>query len=208
MDRLHQYTRITLATLLSLGLLLFVAVGTAFAHAAVIDSNPKMGSTIAQAPTTITVTTAENMKPGAQFCNLFVYGPSGALVSQGDAKIPLNNPKQMSITITPEKNPGIYVVRWITVSADDGDPDQGAFVFTVNPAAATTVAPKPAPQAATPAVSPASSTTTLWTAVAVGIVALLVGLAAGMGIGRRSSSTPVVTTSQASAEKEETTTKS
>jgi copper resistance protein C len=188
MCRSHRALRTALVSLFSLGLVLFLTVGTASAHAKVIDSNPKMGSTIAQAPTTITVTTAENMKPGAQFSNLFVYGPSGELVSQGNGKIPLNNPKEMSITITPEKKPGIYVVRWITVSADDGDPDQGAFVFTVNPAGvAATPVPTPAKQTATPTSTTGTSGTSPWISVAVGVIALLVGLGGGVALGRHRS---------------------
>ncbi|GCE24002.1 hypothetical protein KDK_78020 [Dictyobacter kobayashii] len=90
------------------------------------------------------MTTAENMKPGATNSNLFVYGPSGELISQGDARVDLNNPARMSVNIKPEKN-GVYVVRWITVSAQDGDPDQGAYVFTVGPAASgTTTQPQAA----------------------------------------------------------------
>ena len=175
--------RLAFALLLSLGLL-FAVVGTASAHASVIDANPKIGSTIPQAPTTITVTTAENMKGGAQSSNLFVYGPSGALISQGDASIGLNDPKHMSIKITPEKNPGVYIVRWITVSADDGDPDQGAFIFTVNPAGAAapaTPAKSTAP-AATQAPVASNSGTPIWVPILTGVLGLLVGLGAGVAI--------------------------
>jgi copper resistance protein C len=207
MRRSHRVLGTALASFMSLGLVLFVAVGMVSAHAKVIDSNPKMGSTIAKAPTTIIVTTVENMKPGAQFSNLFVYGPNGDLVSQGDAKIPLNNPKEMSITIAPEKNPGIYVVRWITVSADDGDPDQGAFVFTVNPAGvAATPAPTAAKQAATPASTAGTSGTSPWISIVVGVIALLVGLGGGLALGRRRPATASTTsTDQAVPEKKKTT---
>src|SRR5437762_11207970 len=88
----------------------------------------------------------------------------------------------MSISIKPGGN-GVYIVRWITVSALDGDPDEGAFVFTVKPAAV-----------ATPTATSQGSTTTtttsgtggipLWVPILVGIVALLIGLGAGLGIGR------------------------
>jgi methionine-rich copper-binding protein CopC len=64
-----------LASFLSLGLVLFVAVGTVSAHAAVIASTPKANSTIAKAPTSIQVTTAENMTTDPKQTNLFVYGP-------------------------------------------------------------------------------------------------------------------------------------
>ena len=160
------------------------------AHAKVLDALPKIGSTITQAPTTVTVFTAENIDPrDPKKSNLFVYGPNGELISQGNAKVPLSNPKEMSVTIKPDasNSSGVYVVQWITVSAVDGDPDQGAFVFTVKSA----VAPTPTP--ATSGTTPPSSTTSgsgtsgipLWVPIVVGIIALLVGLGGGLGIGRR-----------------------
>jgi methionine-rich copper-binding protein CopC len=172
-----------LALLLSVGILLFAAVGTASAHAKVIASDPKMGSTIPNAPTTVTVTTAENMKPGPQFSNLFVYGPSGDLISQGNAAVALNNPKQMSVNIKGEGK-GVYVVRWVTVSADDGDPDQGAFIFAIGtPAAASQPATAPS-QSSTTQAAPSASGTPTWVPIVVGVVALIVGLGAGLGLGR------------------------
>jgi len=181
-----------MAAVFSLGLLLLLA-GSASAHAKVISADPGIGSNIATAPTKITVTTIENMKPGAKFSNLFVYGPSGALVSQGDATIPLNNPKEMSVTIKPEKGNGVYIVHWVTVSADDGDPDEGAFIFTVNSAASGASTSTPTKQTSTPA----SSGIPLWVPIVTSIVALLVGLGAGVGLGRRSAGT--VPTAQSSA---------
>lgn len=184
-------SNVAIASLLSLFLLLAVAVGTASAHAKVIDSNPKMGSTIAQAPKTITVTTAENMKPGAQNSNMFVYGPAGDLVSQGNATIPLNSPKTMSVNLK-DAGKGVYIVRWNTVSADDGDPDQGAFTFTVGAATSSITSAASSGQQTTPAAtasssSTASSGTPIWVSAVIGLITLLLGLSIGMGIGRRSS---------------------
>ena len=136
MKTLHRCTQALFAALLSMGLL-FVVAGTASAHAKVLSATPAIGSTIAKAPTTVTVVCAENINPNPKLSNLFVYAPSGDLISQGDAKVSLSNPKEMSIGIKASDN-GVYVVRWITVSADDGDPDQGAFVFTVKPTVAAT----------------------------------------------------------------------
>lgn len=176
-----------LAALSSLSLLLFIVVGTAYAHAKVISATPAIGSTIAKPPTSVSVQTAENMKPGPQFSNLFVYGPNGDLISQGNATIPLNNPREMSVPIKAE-GAGVYVVQWKKVSAEDGDAAQGAFVFTVGAAAVTTPAATPAQQNSAPATPPgntASPGTPIWVPVVAAIVALIVGLAAGLGIGRR-----------------------
>jgi methionine-rich copper-binding protein CopC len=180
----YRCVRLSGATLLGLGLL-FVVVGTVSAHVAhakVLSATPAIGSTIAQAPTKVTVFTAENINPNPKLSNLFVYSPAGDLISQGDAKVSLSDPKQMSISIKPGGN-GVYIVRWITVSALDGDPDEGAFVFIVKPAVVAT----------STATSHGSTTTTttsgtsgipLWVPILVGIVALLIGLGAGLGIGR------------------------
>src|SRR5438270_7403068 len=121
MQKFHRYAQVLLATLLSLGLVsILVGVASAQpAHAKVTKAIPAIGSTITQAPTTVTVFALENINPNPKLSNLFVYAPSGDLISQGNAQVSLQDPKQMSITIKPNGN-GVYVVRWITVSALDG----------------------------------------------------------------------------------------
>jgi copper resistance protein C len=189
--RLH----LPFALLLSIGLL-YLMTGTVSAHstipthAKVNKAIPAIGSTISQVPTTVTVFTLENINPDPNKSNLFVYSPAGDLISQGNAKVSLTNPEEMSIAIKPDsaRPNGVYVVRWITVSALDGDPDQGAFVFTVNTGTIAT----PTPVTTTAAHTTPSTTTTsgtggtpIWVPIVVGVVALLVGLGVGLGFGRR-----------------------
>ncbi len=158
-------------------------------HAKVYKAIPAIGSTVSQAPTAVTVFTLENINPDPNKSNLFVYSPTGDLISQGNATVSLTNPTEMSITIKPDKAHlnGVYVVRWITVSAADGDPDQGAFIFTVNASAATT----PTPVATTTSTSPSTTTTNgtgntpIWVPIVVGLVALIIGLGIGIWFGRR-----------------------
>ena len=206
MRTLRHRMKLPLAALFSIGVLLIMA-GTASAHstvsthpgipahAKVNKAIPAIGSTIAQAPTSVTVFTLENINPNPTKSNLFVYSPAGDLISQGNAQVSLQNPREMSIKITadPKNLNGIYVVRWITVSAEDGDPDQGAFVFTVAASAAAT--PTVAPTRSTNQTTPPPSNTTssgsggtpVWVPIVVGIVALLIGLGGGLGLGRRNS---------------------
>jgi copper resistance protein C len=210
MKLVRQRMKWPLAALFSLGILLIMA-GTASArgtvsthpaiaaHAKVDKAIPAIGSTIAQAPISVTVFTLENIDPNPAKSNLFVYSPAGDLISQGNAQVALQNPREMSIKITPDSKNlnGTYIVRWITVSAEDGDPDQGAFVFTVNANAVAT--PTPAPTTATSqATTPPSGTTSsgsggtpLWVPVVVGIIALLIGLGGGFGVGRRNSASTI-----------------
>jgi methionine-rich copper-binding protein CopC len=179
---IHRSLQGLSAILLSLGLLLMAFVGTASAHAKVTKSDPGINSTIATAPSTITVTALENINPDPKKSNLFVYAPSGDLISQGNATVSLNNPQVMSVKIKPSGD-GVYVVHWITVSALDGDPDEGAFVFTVKAGGATTTTNTPT-KPTTTATSPSSTSSPLIPAVVTGIITLLVGLGAGFAIGR------------------------
>ena len=197
----YHRLQLPLATLLSIGLLYFMtgtvsAHSTIPAHAKVNKAIPAIGSTVSQAPTTVTVFTLENINPDPNKSNLFVYSPAGDLISQGNAKVSLTNPEEMSIAIKPDSANlnGVYVVRWITVSAKDGDPDQGAFVFTVKTGAVTT----PTPVATTTTSTTPSTTTTtgaggapIWVSIVVGVLALLVGLGVGLGLGRRRSASSV-----------------
>ena len=194
MRTLSYRLQLPFAFMLSMGLLYFMtgtvsAHSTIPAHAKVNKAIPAIGSTVSQAPTTVTVFTLENINPDPNKSNLFVYSPAGDLISQGNATVSLTNPREMSITIKPDKANlnGVYVVRWITVSAQDGDPDQGAFVFTVNASVATTPTP-----VATTTTSTAPSTTTnngagtpIWVPIIVGLAALFIGLGIGIWLGRR-----------------------
>ncbi len=205
----HRSIHLPLAALLSLGLL-FLIGGTASAHdrvstratvpahAKVYKAIPAIGSTITQAPTTVTVFTLENINPDPRKSNLFVYGPGGDLISQGNAKVALNDPRQMSIAIKAAGN-GIYVVRWITVSAVDGDPDEGAFVFTVKPGETT----QPTTGNGTITTAAGTGVTPLWVPIVVGVLALLLGLLSGIGIGWRSAVSSVHTMRRMVAERQQ-----
>jgi len=201
MRTLYNRLQLPFALMLSMGLLYFMT-GTVSAHSTIPEhakvnkAIPAIGSTISQAPTVVTVFTLENINPDPNKSNLFVYSPTGDLISQGNATVSLTNPKEMSITIKPDKANlnGVYVVRWITVSALDGDPDQGAFVFTVNANAATT----PTPVATTTSSTVPSTTTTngtggtpIWVPIVVGLVALFIGLGIGIWLGRRRSASSI-----------------
>ncbi len=96
----------------------------------------------------------------------------------------ITNPEEMSITIKPDTANlnGVYIVRWITVSALDGDPDQGAFFFTVKTGAVAT----PIPATSTGHTNPPATTsgTPLWVPIVASVLALLVGLGGGLAGGR------------------------
>ena len=199
MRTLRQRLHFLVAALLSVGALLAVT-GTAFAqtdhpqspaHASVLKAIPAIGSTVSQAPTMVTVFTAENIDPDPAKSNLFVYGPSGEatarLISAGNATVSLSNPKEMSVSIKPdqEHTSGVYVVQWKTVSALDGDPDAGAFTFTVKTGAAAASTPTPAAASTTGSTTTGTGGTPIWVSIVIGLVALVAGLGGGWALGRR-----------------------
>jgi copper resistance protein C len=155
------------------------------AHAKVKSAVPAINSTVAQAPTRVTVYTLENINPDPSKSNLIVYGPSGdatsTVISQGNAQVSLSNPQEMSIAIKPNSGHinGVYVVYWKTVSADDGDAADGAYSFTVNTSGSASNEHNPAPA------SSASSGAPIWVPIVSSLLALLVGLGAGLVIGKR-----------------------
>jgi copper resistance protein C len=203
MRTLSYRLQLPFALMLSMGMLYFMtgtvsAHSTIPAHAKVNKAIPAIGSTVSQAPTTVTVFTLENINPDPNKSNLFIYSPAGDLISQGNATVSLTNPREMSITIKPDKANlnGVYVVRWITVSAQDGDPDQGAFVFTVNTGVVTTPTPVATKTTSTtPSTTATSGTsgTPVWVSIVVGVVALLAGLGVGLGLGRRRTASSIGT---------------
>jgi methionine-rich copper-binding protein CopC len=173
-----------LAAALSLSLLCMMAgaVFAAPAHAKVGSADPGINSTVTKAPTKVTVFALENINPDPTKSNLIVYGPSAdatdTVISQGNAQIPLSNPKEMSINITPNAGHinGVYVVYWKTVSADDGDAADGTFSFTVNTSGTSA--------SSTSGSNTSTSTgTPVWVPIVAALVALLVGLGAGLSLG-------------------------
>jgi copper resistance protein C len=208
MHTFHYRLRLHFALLLSL-CLLYLMTGAVSAHsvipthAKVNKAIPAIGSTISKVPTTVTVFTLENINPNPNKSNLFIYSPAGDLISQGNATVSLTNPREMTIGIMPDKANlnGVYVVRWITVSAEDGDPDQGAFVFTVN--ARVTTAPTPVATTTNSTATTTSSGTSgtpIWVSIGVGIVALFIGLGVGLGFGRRLTTSTIGTMRKTVAE--------
>src|SRR5260370_39636170 len=90
------------ALMLSMGLLYFMtgtvsAHSTIPAHAKVNKAIPAIGSTVSQAPTTVTVFTLENINPDPNKSNLFVYSPASDLIRQGTATGTLTSPRRSAL---------------------------------------------------------------------------------------------------------------
>ena len=154
---------------------------TAEAHAAYKSSNPAENSVLKEAPTTVSITFVQKLDP--QGLNITVYGNKGEVVSTGQAQISATDPYTASVSMKGDDS-DIYRVDWNNVSAEDGDPTLGAFVFAVDPSGQSD---KVTPTATTPAAT-TSTGVSPWVAVLIGLVGLIVG-AGGTFFGMRSRQT-------------------
>jgi len=149
-------------------LLAFALPDIVSAHAAYVSSVPAKDTVLKTAPTTVTITFAQNLDP--KVLNITVYDNKASVVSTGTAQISSTNSKVASIQMTPDGS-DIYRVDWNNKSAEDGDVTLGAFVFGVDSSGQTDKVP---PDQVAPTSSSSSGVSPFW-AVVIGLVGLLVG---------------------------------
>jgi methionine-rich copper-binding protein CopC len=165
--RLRFFAALTLALSCAFG----IGIGVVSAHAQYQSSTPQANSTISAAPSTVQITYTQELSE----IHISIMGPHGTEVTTAPAKFDLENRFNASVPMGAD-GPGVYTVLWHNVSGDDGDPNDGQFVFTVvgtapsatstttTPAATTT--PVPAPSASGAAAVPAASAPTSASAAA------------------------------------------
>jgi copper resistance protein C len=135
------------AGLLALLALLFTS-GTAAAHDVVTGSDPAEGTTVATAPTQVSVTFDQAPQPG--LATLTVVGPDGAHHEQGPVT---TRGDVVSVPVGPLPTAGAYEIGYRIVSSD-GHPVSGSIAFTLtnpSPAGAAAPAAPGTPTAAAPA---------------------------------------------------------
>jgi methionine-rich copper-binding protein CopC len=143
------------AGVLATSTLFGISVGVVSAHAQYGVSTPAANGTVSAAPSMLLITYTQELSD----IQISVTGPDGSQVTTGQAKFDLAQRHNASVA-TRDAGPGLYTVIWHNVSGEDGDSNDGSFVFTVagamQPAATTPAAP--ATTAAQPS-TPAQATT-------------------------------------------------
>jgi copper resistance protein C len=139
---------------LAASLVVVLAVGSAAvvsAHSRYASSTPASNTTVSAAPSSVAVTFTEELAS----IQIAITGPHGSEVTTGRASIDLANRTNASVPLN-DDGPGVYTVVWKNVSEDDGDPNDGSFVFTVAgaaPAQPAAAAAPDVPAASAPAAS-------------------------------------------------------
>lgn len=165
--------------------LAFAAPAVAEAHAYYVSSDPAANAVLKTPPTTVTITFAENVNPTGS--DVVVYDAKHQPVSTAPAQVDRADLKTMTVPMRGDGSE-VYLVEWHTVSADDGDPDIGAFTFNVTPSGGTaTAAATATPDAgggSGTAGSSGSSGAPGWVVALVGVLGLVIG-AGGTLLARR-----------------------
>jgi methionine-rich copper-binding protein CopC len=146
-----QTLRVLLPTALA-ALAMIVSASLVSAHAQFVNSTPAANSSVSSLPDTLQVTYSEELA-SVQFT---ITGPDGSNAAAGSATIDLGHRANASIPLR-NAGPGNYMVVWHNVSGDDGDPNDGAFAFTLSAPAGQPQPPTSAPASTTTAAQPAAA---------------------------------------------------
>lgn len=138
--------RVAASGAVALFTVLAMTASVASAHAQYGSSTPSANSTVSDPPATVQITYTQELAD----IKIAISGPDGSNVTTGPAKFDLANRHNASVPIQ-GAGPGSYTVIWHNVSADDGDSNDGSFVFTV---AGASPAQAAAPAQAAPAANP------------------------------------------------------
>jgi len=142
--------RVLAACCLALAAMLGFTTG-AFAHAQYASSTPAANATLPAAPTTVQITYTQELSD----IHISITGPDGSEVTTAPAIFDLEQRHNASVPMR-DDGPGRYTVLWHNVSGDDGDPNDGTFLFMVSGSGSST-SPTPVPSAGvtSPAAAPA-----------------------------------------------------
>ncbi len=108
-------------------------VVSAFAHAEPDTVSPGSGAVLVEPPAEIVIELSQETKRGPE-TGLDVFNAAGEEVTTVDGIVDNGNRRRLSVLMPRELEPGVYTVRWKTLSTDDGDPAEGEYQFTYDPA--------------------------------------------------------------------------
>ncbi|MFN8508078.1 MAG: copper resistance protein CopC [Dehalococcoidia bacterium] len=110
------------------------SLSTAFAHSEPAKVNPGDGAIVKDMPTVVDIIMTQDMARQAEANDIDVFDDSGREITLIAAVIDNADRKHISVTLPHSGvRPGVYTIKWKTLSADDGDTAEGALSFTWDP---------------------------------------------------------------------------
>ena len=147
---------------------------------------PGDGAVLTSGPATVEIEMSQELGRREGANDIDVFDAAGTEVTTIAAVIDDGNRRKLSVSLPSGLKPGKYLVRWKSLSADDGDSASGQLSFTVDPAAAPTAGkeilredllagtPEIGPSGTLPSVGAETGGRTSWVLVAAVAVAMFV----------------------------------
>jgi methionine-rich copper-binding protein CopC len=111
---------------------LAVAV-TALAHAEPAEVSPGLGANVIAPPGQVQIVMSQEMAIREGANDIDVLNAEGTEVTRIAAVVDRGDRRRISVPLPSDLTTGSYTVRWKTLSAEDGDADDGEYVFTYDP---------------------------------------------------------------------------
>ena len=156
MSKTSAWVSVAWPAAIAIGLALLHPAG-AEAHARYLRSVPGEGATVSQAPARVDIWFAQDLFRRQGENRIEVTGPDGRAVQVGDPVVDDDDRTHLWVELEAGLLPGEYRVVWRSLSAEDGDSDEGEFGFLFDPAAGVTSTPMGVASATAPPQSTATS---------------------------------------------------
>lgn len=108
---------------------------TVSAHALPQTTTPAEGSSVQQAPGSVSIIFGET--PDPKLSSITVVNGTGTGVDAGATAVVSGNPVELRVALKPHLGNGVYTVTWKTVSTVDGHLATGSFAFGVGVSASS-----------------------------------------------------------------------
>lgn len=103
------------------------------AHAEPDEIRPGNGAVVTSIPAGVNIVMTQELarQPGAN--DIDVIAADGTEVTTEAATLDLEDRRRLMVPLPDDLTPGLYTVRWKTLSAEDGDSETGDLSFTYDP---------------------------------------------------------------------------
>ena len=128
--------------------------GSAYAHADYLRSAPGENSVVSAPPERVDIWFTQELFRRQGENRIEVFDPGGQPMHAGEAQVDNDDRAHLWVALLPELAPGTYRVMWYSLSAEDGDNDEGEFSFTFDPQAEVTSTPMGVETSGVPAEGP------------------------------------------------------
>ena len=107
--------------------------GAAFAHAEPAEVSPGDGAVLTAAPSQVVITMSQEMFSREGANDIDVLDSTGKEVTSVAAVLDRSDRTKLTVALPSSLQPGLYTVKWKSLSAEDADGEEGTLTFTFDP---------------------------------------------------------------------------